>query len=63
MKYYIDTLGVNSKLYMATIWEYEDDASSWIESDADWANGKITELNASYQRMSNCEPQFYVIAH
>lgn len=63
LRNYVEALAVNSRLYMATIWEYEDDESSWIEGDADWANGKITELNASYQRMSNCEPQFYVIAH
>ena len=63
LRNYVEALAVNSRLYMATIWEYEDDASSWIEGEADWASGKITELNASYQRMSDCEPQFYVIAH
>lgn len=62
LKYYIDTLGVNSKLYMATIWEYEDDETSWI-GDADWAEGKVVELNASYKRSSDYEPQFYVVPH
>ena len=47
LKYYIDILGVNSKLYMATIWECEDDASSWIRKNAAWAKGRVTELNAS----------------
>ena len=62
LKYYIDTLGVKSKLYMATIWEYEDDETAWLE-DVEWAAGKVTELNASYKRESDYEPQFYVIKH
>ena len=59
---YIETLGVGSKLYMATIWEYEDDKTPWAE-DADWLKGKVTELNASYMRNSANEPQFYVCQH
>ena len=62
LKYYIDTLGVNSKLYMATIWEYEDDKTAWLE-DAEWAEDKVVELNASYKRDSNYESQFYVVRH
>ena len=63
LRKYVEARAVDSRLYMATIWEYEDDESSWIEDDADWAIGKVTELNASYQRMSDCEPHFYVITH
>ena len=63
LKYYIDTLGVNSKLYMATIWECEDDASSWIRKNAAWAKGRVTELNASYKRNSDGQTQFYVVNH
>ena len=62
LRYYIETLGVDSKLYMATIWEYEDDETAWAE-DAAWTLGKLTELNASYKRNSDCVPQFYVVTH
>lgn len=62
LKYYIDTLGVNSKLYMTTIWECEDDKTAWLE-DAEWAKDKVMELNASYKRGSDYEPQFYVVKH
>ena len=62
LKYYIDTLGVKNKLYMATIWEYEDDEAAWLE-DAEWAIDKVVELNASYKRNSDYEPQFYVVKH
>ena len=59
---YVKTLGVGCKLYMATIWEYEDDAAAWAE-DAEWNQGKVTELNASYVRDSDDIPQFYVVNH
>ena len=59
---YVKTLGVGCKLYMATIWEYEDDATAWAE-DAEWNQGKVTELNASYVRDSDGIPQFYVVKH
>ena len=62
LRYYVETLGVDSKLYMATIWEYEDDETAWAE-DADWLRGRVTELNASYKRDSANEPQFYVYPH
>ena len=62
LKYYVDTLGVNSKLYMATIWECEDDESAWLQ-DTEWAADKVVELNASYKRGSDYEPQFYVVRH
>ena len=47
---------------MATIWECEDDATAWTE-DAEWNQGKVTELNASYVRDSDGIPQFYVVKH
>ena len=62
LKYYIEALGVNCKLYMATIWEYEDDETSWI-GDTDWAEGKVVELNASYKRSADYEPRFYEVRH
>ena len=62
LKYYIDTLGVKSKLYMATIWEYEDDETAWLEN-TEWALDKVVELNASYKRNSDYKPQFYVVKH
>lgn len=62
LRYYVETLGVDSKLYMATIWEYEDDETPWAE-DTDWIKDRVTELNASYKRGSANEPQFYVYPH
>lgn len=62
LKCYVDTLGVNSKLYMATIWEYEDDKTAWLE-DAEWAHNKVVELNASYEIDSDRKPQFYIVKH
>ena len=62
LRYYVEALGIDSKLYMATIWEYEDDETAWAE-DADWLRNRVTELNASYKRGSANEPQFYVYPH
>ena len=62
LRYYVETLGIDSKLYMATIWEYEDDETAWAK-DADWLKGRVTELNASYKRGAENEPQFYVYPH
>ena len=59
---YIETLGINGKVYMATIWECEDDKTSWIDVNAVWAKGKVTELNASLH-WGDCEPQFYIVEH
>ena len=59
---YVNTLGVGCQLYMATIWECEDDATPWAE-DSKWITGRVTELNASYQRDSDGVPQFYVVKH
>lgn len=63
LQYYVEKLGVGSKLYMATIWEYEDDESAWAEEDSSWINGRVTELNASYKRNTDNELQFYVVKH
>lgn len=62
LRYYIEELGVKAKLYMATIWEQEDDATTWARKNAAWAKGKVTELNASW-RCGDCEPQFYIAEH
>ena len=63
LKSYIDDLGVNANLYMATIWEREDNATPWIRKNAAWAKGKVTELNASYIKGTENEAQFYVFEH
>ena len=62
LKEYIDELKIDGKLYMATIWECEDDQTTWIRKNAAWAKGKVTELNASIARGTD-EPQFYVAEH
>lgn len=63
LKYYVQELGVTAKLYMATIWEYEDDPTNWERKNAAWAKGRLTELNASYARESEGEMRFYVWRH
>ena len=62
LKEYIAELKIEEKLYMATIWECEDDQTTWIRKNAAWAKGRVTELNASFAR-GTCEPQFYVAEH
>lgn len=59
---YADSLGVGCKLYMATIWEYEDDETSWESEDSEWAKGRLTELNASYKKGTK-DMRFYVQEH
>lgn len=61
LRHYAQVLGVNCKMYMATIWECEDDESTWIRKNAAWAKGRVTELNASLER--NGEARFYVFEH
>ena len=63
LKYYAEDLNVTGRLYMATIWEYEDDATTWIRKNAAWAKGRVTELNASYERGSDGIMRFYVYNH
>lgn len=62
LRFYIEELGVACNLYMGTIWEYEDDRTTWERKNAAWAKGKVTELNASFSRKTG-EPQFYVAPH
>lgn len=62
LRKYIETLGITGEIYMATIWECEDDPTTWIRKNAAWAKGKVTELNASLNRKDG-EPQFYVAKH
>lgn len=57
---YVDKLKLKCKLYMATIWEHEDAATSWEPEDSDWAKNVLTELNASYE---NGQMRFYVYEH
>lgn len=62
LRKYASNLKINCKLYMATIWEYEDDETCWESENSRWATGKLTELNASYKRNSN-EMNFYICDH
>ena len=62
LRFYIEELGVECKLYMGTIWECEDSRTTWERKNAAWAKGKVTELNASISRKTG-EPQFYVAPH
>ncbi len=63
LKHYAKKIGVSANLYMATIWEYEDEATTWESENAAWAKGRLTELNASYKKESDYEMQFYVCRH
>ncbi len=63
LEWYVNDLNVNSHLYMATIWEEFDEPTSWIRKNAAWAKGRVTELNASFKKGTDCEPQFYVFEH
>lgn len=62
LKYYKTELKVDCKLYMATIWEYEDDETNWARKNAAWAKNTLTELNASYEREFG-KMRFYVYEH
>ena len=62
LREYIDKLKIEGKLYMATVWECEDDQTTWIRKNAAWAKGKVTELNASLT-WNRSEPQFYCFEH
>ena len=59
---YAKELNLQCRLYMATIWEREDDETSWISMKTGWAKGVLTELNASYKRNSH-DIRFYVCEH
>ena len=62
LKYYVEDLKLDCNLYMATIWECEDDPTTWVPEDEDWAKGKVTELNASYER-GTWDMRFYIAPH
>ncbi len=62
LRTYAEKLNVDCNLYMATIWEYEDDETFWERKNAAWANGRLTELNASYKR-GTMDMRFYVKKH
>ena len=62
LRTYAEDLDVDCKLYMATIWEYEDDETYWEEEDSTWAKGILTELNASYKRETT-DMRFYIRKH
>ena len=59
---YVKELDVNCKLYMATIWEYEDKPTNWTRKNAAWAKNLLTELNASYE-IGTTDMRFYVFEH
>lgn len=59
---YVKELDVNCKLYMATIWEYEDKPKNWTRKNAAWAKNLLTELNASYE-LGTTDMRFYVFEH
>ncbi len=63
LKYYAQELAVSAKLYMATIWEYEDEPTTWERKNSAWAKGILTELNASYVKGGDYEMRFYVCPH
>ena len=60
IKHYIEDLKIDCNYYMATIWEQEDKATFWTRKNAAWAKGKLTELNASYEKDEMC---FYICEH
>ena len=59
---YVDDLKIGCKLYMATIWEYEDDPTNWERKNSAWAKNRLTELNASIKR-NTTDMQFYIFEH
>ncbi len=63
LKEYAEDIGIDAKLYMATIWEYEDDEVPWLTETQPWAQGRLTELNASYKNDGSGEIQFYTHRH
>ena len=62
LKEYVNKVDNNSKLYMGTIWECEDDPVNWERKNSAWAKNRLTELNASYKRGTN-DMQFYIVEH
>ncbi|MBR2883582.1 MAG: hypothetical protein IKB93_02210, partial [Clostridia bacterium] len=62
MRRYANKFKVEGKLYMVTIWEYEDDETAWEDKNNKWAEEKLVELNASYIRGKE-KMRFYVKPH
>lgn len=62
LKTYVTELGINCPLYMATIWEYEDEQTYWEDKNSEWAKNRLTELNASYEP-STKNMRFYIGEH
>lgn len=62
LRRYANKFKINGKLYMATIWEYEDKETCWESEKNKWARGKLTELNASYKPETS-NMRFYIKEH
>lgn len=62
MRRYANKFKVDGKLYMATIWEYEDDETAWENENNKWTKNKLVELNASYKRGTE-KMRFYTKEH
>lgn len=62
LRKYANNFHIGCKLYMATIWEYEDDETSWEPEKNKWAKDKLVELNASY-KSSTYKMRFYIKEH
>ncbi len=62
LRKYANRFKINSKFYMATIWEYEDNETYWESEKNKWAKGKLTELNASYNP-GTYDMRFYIKEH
>lgn len=61
---YVKKLKLDSKckLYMATIWEREDEETYWEDENSEWAKDRLTELNASYVPKTK-DMRFYISEH
>lgn len=61
---YVEKLKLDSKckLYMATIWEREDEETYWEDENSEWAKNRLTELNASYKPETH-DMRFYIGKH
>lgn len=62
LRKYVEKLKLNCNLYMATIWEREDEESYWEDENLEWAKGILTELNASYEPDTK-DMRFYIGEH
>ena len=62
LKTYVNELKIDCPLYMATIWEYEDEQTYWEDKNSEWAKDRLTELNASYEPETQ-NMRFYISEH